>query len=536
MSPPAIAAAKQGDAVSASWPRLTVVALGIFAVIFSIRAMFVGFHNTIFGFRESQTALDIESIVRGDGFLNYQTPVLGPPWTIPFEFPLYQGIAAGAMRLFGTRLEETGRAVSILFFYLCFFPLASILRFLRFRSIQIVAALAILSVSPLYILYSRGVWIESTALFLSLMYVEQMIRLTIGERQWQYRHIAGATLFGCLAGLVKVTTFAPYLLLGAGLAAWGAWKVYRSGTLRLPRIGAAALFCGLLPVALTEAWIKHTDSLKARNPLGAALTSTALTQWNFGTLQQRLQPRWYHLLESRVDREIGYTAAAVLIVGVFTGLVVAAERPSRWARYARVAAICSALYAAAIMLFFNLHAVHEYYGYANAVCLVVGVGAMLAPMLELPGSKAWVGVALLAIELGASIGCYVRNVYPEQAQDLPGQPVLAAILDQTTDPQSVILITGIDWSPTLAYQSRRRAIMDLNYGLPGHTEDLGGISGSIAMQGPGTISAVVACAKGENAGRLPALLQVVGMTNPVVMHGDGCDVYERVAAPGALTP
>jgi len=28
------------------------------------------------------------------------------------------------------------------------------------------------------------------------MYVEQMFRLTLGERPWQYRHMIGAAVFG----------------------------------------------------------------------------------------------------------------------------------------------------------------------------------------------------------------------------------------------------------------------------------------------------------------------------------------------------
>jgi hypothetical protein len=533
---PVLAEAKEEEQVSYRWVRRTVVALCLFAAIFSICAMFIGFHSGIFDFRESQTALDIESIARGDGFLNYQTPVLGPPWTIPFEFPLYQGLVAGSMHLFGTRLEETGRAVSIFFFYLCFFPLSSILRLLRFKAIQIIPTLAILSVSPLYILYSRGVWIESTVLFLSLMYVEQMLRLTNGELPWQYRHIAGATVFGVLAGLVKVTTYAPYWLLGVGLVAWQLWKQTKSGKIRISQTASAALLCGLLPVVMTEIWTKYADNLKTHSPLSIAFTSKALTQWTFGTLAQRLQPRWYHLLESRVHIQIGYTAATVLIVGVFIGLMVSAEPAARLVRYLSIAAVCAALYAAAVLLFFNLHAAHEYYSCANAVCLIAGIGVLLAAMLDLPGRKAWIGAALLAIQLGASIGCYVRDVYREQLRGNPGQPELAAIVDRTTSPQSVILITGMDWSPTLVYQAGRRAIMDKGFGLPGHFEDLGAISKVIELQGPGTIAAVVACNKGKNADRLPALLQMVEMTNPAVMQSDDCDVYERPAAAGVAAP
>ncbi|HLP08436.1 MAG TPA: hypothetical protein VK178_09730, partial [Opitutaceae bacterium] len=53
------------------------------------------------GFRQAQTALSIDAM-KQDGFrLDYATPVLGKPWAIPMEFPLYQwlvmrvGVATG---------------------------------------------------------------------------------------------------------------------------------------------------------------------------------------------------------------------------------------------------------------------------------------------------------------------------------------------------------------------------------------------------------------------------------------------------------
>jgi hypothetical protein len=70
----------------------TVLALGILALIFNVWAVFVGFHHSLYdrhGFRQTQTALNVESMLRGDGFLHYDTPVFGPPWALPFEFPLY---------------------------------------------------------------------------------------------------------------------------------------------------------------------------------------------------------------------------------------------------------------------------------------------------------------------------------------------------------------------------------------------------------------------------------------------------------------
>ncbi len=47
-------------------------------------------------FRESQTAISAAYLLceSGDGPLAYQLPVLGAPWCLPHEFPVFQQLAA----------------------------------------------------------------------------------------------------------------------------------------------------------------------------------------------------------------------------------------------------------------------------------------------------------------------------------------------------------------------------------------------------------------------------------------------------------
>ena len=44
-------------------------------------------------FRQTQTAISAKYIFDGNIF-NYQTPILGEPYNIPFEFPIYQILVA----------------------------------------------------------------------------------------------------------------------------------------------------------------------------------------------------------------------------------------------------------------------------------------------------------------------------------------------------------------------------------------------------------------------------------------------------------
>lgn len=56
------------------------------------------------GFRQSQTALGVWSILKGRG---HELPALGPgetgSWAVPLEMPLYQYLAAAVARAMGTR-------------------------------------------------------------------------------------------------------------------------------------------------------------------------------------------------------------------------------------------------------------------------------------------------------------------------------------------------------------------------------------------------------------------------------------------------
>jgi hypothetical protein len=283
-------------------------------------------------------------------------------------------------------------------------------------------------------------------------------------------------------------------------------------------------------VALTDLWTKFADSVKAQNPLGAALVSTtkAMHDWNFGTIGQRLQFNSYHALESRTYTQIGYPVAGLLIAGVYAAMLIARGN-SPFMRWNRVVASCVVLYAGTTMLFFNLHVVHEYYPYSSALFLVVAIGAMIAPTLDLPGRKAWLGVALLAVEMTACVVYYHSRYYPMQSFDSPGRPQFAAIIDQTTGAQDVILITGRKWSSELPYQSRRRAIMDPGFYADDDPQGLAFLRQAIQNVGPRGIAAVIACDEARNSDRLKMLLQLAGTDNATQLHGDDCDIYEKVA-------
>ena len=110
--------------------------------------------------------------------------------------------------------------------------------------------------------------------------------------------------------LVKPTTavawMPAYIAIAVDWRSAGFWRANRSRM-----ILAVPLLAGLASAAI---WTRVADGVKASNPFSAFLTSTNLTEWNFGTVEQRLDPsRWQSVL--------GYSEAIVgstLILGALT--------------------------------------------------------------------------------------------------------------------------------------------------------------------------------------------------------------------------
>ena len=100
------------------------LALAVFAAClgFHFRGALVGWQSRNLPgveYRQAQTAISAFYINQEDNFsLAYPTPVLGKPWSIPLEFPLYQWTVVSVSRVTGLSLTKAGRAVSLACFYL----------------------------------------------------------------------------------------------------------------------------------------------------------------------------------------------------------------------------------------------------------------------------------------------------------------------------------------------------------------------------------------------------------------------------------
>ena len=155
------------------------------------------------GFRQSQTALSAYWLNDSPNLFSYYTPVIGSPWSIPFEFPTYQIIVSFISTLFDFPLVQTGRILSFIFLSLIYFPVRVIVSVFQLdKRVTVILSMLILT-SSVYLYWSRAFLIETLALFLTVTYIAFMCRyFKVHSRVTWFLAIT----FGVLAGITKSTS------------------------------------------------------------------------------------------------------------------------------------------------------------------------------------------------------------------------------------------------------------------------------------------------------------------------------------------
>ena len=400
------------------------------------------------GFRQTQTALSAFWIAR-DGFhLDYETPVVGFPWDIPFEFPLFQGLVALIYRVTGFPLDATGRLLSFAFLVACLGPARLIGTRLALSPLTRSTFVVLLFTSPQYLFWGRAFMIETAALFLSLAFIPFAIDILRREKGWLAPIAACAAM--TMALLVKATTALPVLAV-LGLAWLATLRTRRPGPTDL----LAAFVAFAIPLAIGTMWVNFTDAIKLHNPIGASLTSQALSTWNFGTLQQRISPQlWKDVI---LARGIGRNAGSVL---GGTVLLVALLWPTPFPRRKLViAALC--LYLLPLLMFTNLQIVHDYYQTSCVIFLIAALSIAIGEWLPRFSRRGRLSVLIMSAAAIINVIAFASSGYAAALTASLGEnPKLAVahfVREHVPSTQPVV-IYGLDWSSEVAYYAERRAL------------------------------------------------------------------------------
>lgn len=404
-------------------------------------------------FRQSQTAITAYYVQQDNDFsLAYPLPVLGKPWSIPFEFPLYQWTVVVVSNATGMPLVQAGRAVSWVCFYLALPPLWLLLGRLGLGRPARWVAMGVVLTCPLYVFYARAFLIETMALMFTLWFSWSFFQ-AVEKRN--YGWLVAANLAGIGAGLVKVTTFMVYLAPAGVISLVWLWRARPQASQPAntwPGVVRLAAWCAAtaaLPMAATMAWMRFADHVKAQNPSGLQFLSSALHEYTFGNWKIRTDPElWAWHWRVQVTN---LAPAYVLVIFAVLALLVA----RRWWGWI---AGCLFIYGLTQVVFPILYAWHEYYYVAIAPFLLGAMGLVFAGLLDSkwPRVVVWGVIAGLT---GAQIACYHQFLYPHQKLVSSGSDGISDLLRELTEPDDVMIIVGDDWSSVRPFQARRRALM-----------------------------------------------------------------------------
>lgn len=406
-------------------------------------------------FRQSQTAISIYWMIK-DGFsFAYETPILGKPWAIPFEFPVYQTIVSFLHFISGIDINILGRVVSSFFLIACLFPIYFTSKLHNIQSRFILVFSVLLFTNPIYLYWGRTILIETTALFLSLC--AAYFFEAAYKRRCSFINIAFLFLFASAAFLQKITTSLPVFAVLAAIASYREIKYVASHrSILVIRSSMIFLFGFLLPAFIGYKWIIYTDDVKSKNTIGSLLTSYNLRGWNWGTTSQKTDISIYKLtLIDRFTLSQWCTCLIISLVVIYFSVV------CRDRKKVLFYLICASLYVAPVVIFTNLHFVHNYYQTANAIYFIIFLALMIEHLLSIKKFE-WLGISAVIAVAGFNVNAFYETYYGSMVQNHrvnSREYIVGETVRWNTSQDDQFIGLGSDWSSTIPYIAERKAFM-----------------------------------------------------------------------------
>jgi hypothetical protein len=147
-----------------------------------------------------------------------------------------------------------------------------------------------------------------------------------------------------------------------------------------------------------------------------------------------------------------------------------------------------------LLLFSNLHIVHNYYQSANHIFLLLAIAGSGALILEQPRQPALIQAmaAVILLFYVISDGKIFKNVYLDYANKQNDEKLeVSRLINTSTDPSSAILVLGDDWDSSFPYLSRRRALVLPRWYKKGPFSEQGVLSDPSARLKPYRLGAIV---------------------------------------------
>lgn len=311
--------------------------------------------------------------------------------------------------------------------------------------------------APPFIFFSRAILIETMSIAFGMAWLWLIFRGLIASKQ-KTAWLLAAFVAGVLTALLKITTFIIFGSCAAViiLIASGDAKSQSSRWKSFSTVSSVGLICLGLPLGVGYAWVNFADQIKTLNPMAADfITSKALTSWNFGSWQQRVNPYfWKQIILSNLKLTIGYGYPLVLIL-IFSGMLRKNKRHFFWG------AVFLAVYFVGPLLFSNLFYVHDYYYVASGIFLLMSLALYAEGVIDIYSERfgKWIRFLIVIPLLFSMLAFYIVHYLPRQFSIASPAQQIGDFIKRRTNKNDVIIVYGYDWSPEIPYFSERKALM-----------------------------------------------------------------------------
>jgi hypothetical protein len=363
----------------------------------------------------------------------------------PLEFPLWQGLTAALMKLFGL-WYGWGNVVSLVFFFSSLWAVFDLCR--RMCSVRVAWwTVLFLLIQPLSLIVGGQAGGDSTAWAFAVWFIYLSERM-MTEGRWSW------WLLAIVIGIMSATIKAPFFMC-AGLTAFF-WLLY--GNRRSRRAWWFLVSAGGIIILVMMAWNYHCHLVyaEAKFPevdMDAFKRESGIHRWYFGTLAYRLD--WHNWLRG------GWH----LITGVFGGLtfiflVIVAVRLEKTA-WAWLWMVASAI---TTMIFTPLLLGHLHYFFIFSVPAAWLCASTMAKFESVVWSQAKISVlariVVILLTLMVTLAGTLMNVHINMYFDTYYQDIGRQIKNAThpTDKLVVWATGGTVWS-TPFLRSDREGVM-----------------------------------------------------------------------------
>lgn len=443
--------------------RIIYILVLIAAVVLRLINIDVPLMNQAHEFRQSQTAIAVQRFFL-DGFdpIHYQVPVFGEPWSLPFEFPIYQIVLYLIMLLGGLAdITVCGRILSISVFVISAIILHVLIKEIANERIADVTAVVYLF-SPFDIYWSRAVLVDYLSVLFALVYVLLFVNyLKKGKPVFA---VCGV-LAGILAYLQKASTMFPYVVFLAFVILDGVVTAYKKSTrnhffkwlindIHTRLSGYVSVFVlAVVPVIPVMIWDRYADAIKSEgNCFYRSLVSDNLNEWFYGSPEQRLDPACWSGIFQKLTSLCGGPLLLLFLVAIY--FLGTKKEYIKYLLFAAVSVVSAPL------ILFNLYYRHSYYFIAVTPVFAFFIGIMMYEMFKgIWNRKLLVIIFLSTIILYNYRSPYLDATYYYYRVVDPG----VNLLEQLTTVDDQIICADGDWNPIVFYTIERRGLMLYHY-------------------------------------------------------------------------